>query len=923
MRILIYISFILLLSHSIVSAQRPPVKGKVGSEITNDNISPPEKDSSDIIDTINIPSNINYSKDPLESEIDYFAEDSMLFNVLENKIYLYGNAIVKYESFELKAAYIIFDQKNNLVTAEGMLDSLGNLTGIPDFKDEEQEFTAKKITYNYKTGKGLISDVTTQQNDLYVHSGTLKYQKAGNDDHAHHHHGEDVICSANSIFTTCDHHTPHFGIRSKKQKVIANKMIVTGPANLEIAGVTTPIWLPFGFFPLNKEKNSGLIFPRNYENSEQWGFGLKDVGYYWAINDKMDLQVTGQIYTRGTWRINTRMNYRVKYKYNGSLDLQYGWNYNREIPGEIGRNIDKTTYINWVFNQDVAANPNYSFNANVNFSINNAQRINNNDYNNVFNNTSRSTITFRKPFKGNKMNLVASINHSQVHSTRSLTMDLPNIKFTVNRFTPFKRKIKAAGGEKWYEKIGFRYSTDVLSRINTRDTLLFTPQVFDDIRYGIRHKADLDASFRVFKYFNLTPNVRYSESWYTQTLDKQYITEETFEVDTIYDPVTGEILELDTTIITNGYLDTLYTKGFQPLRLLTASLSLNTEVFSTLRFKKGKLEGIRYTMRPNIGFSYTPDYTQNGWGYVNSYDRDETEVLYSRFEGNVFGDNPSRNGLQMNLNYGINNVFELKHKFGKDSIQESKIIKLFDNLSVNGNYNFAADSLNFSDISARATMRLFKRITTIALNGSFSPYILNEEGIKVNTTRWSVDRRLLRFNSLTTNVRTNISWNNIKDWFGLDKKKDSKGDDKNTPQAPGSNNDPRNNSLGGPGGQNANYGSRFINNISISHSFNLRTDKDGTEITTNSVQLQGEINLSPKWHFNVRNIGYNFKTKSLIYPDISISRDLHCWQMGMSWQPQRGTYSFYLRVNPGSLDFISVPWNKNQYDANFGNGGFR
>ncbi|MGK0388742.1 MAG: hypothetical protein ACI94Y_001474 [Maribacter sp.] len=915
MRILIYISFILLLSHSLASAQRrPPAKEKAVAKITNDTISPLKKDSSVIIDTINIPTNVNYAKDPLESEIDYFAEDSMLFNVLENKIYLYGNAIVKYESFELKAAFIIFDQKNNIVIAEGMPDSLGNMAGNPDFKDGEQKFKAKKMTYNYKTKKGLISEVTTTQNDLYVHSGTLKYQKGGEEGH---NHAEDVIYSENSMFTTCDHiECPHFGLRSKKQKVIANKMIVTGPTNLEIAGVSTPIWLPFGFFPLNKDKSSGLLFPKDYENSEQWGFGLKDIGYYWAINDKIDLQVTGQIYTRGTWRINTKTKYKVKYKYNGSLDFQYGWNYNQEVAGEIGRKIDKTTYINWIFNQDMAANPNYSFNASVNFSINQAQQVNNNDYNNVFNNnTSRSNITFRKPFKNNTMNLVASINHSQVNSTRSFNLDLPNIKFTVNRFTPFKKKIQAAGGEKWYEKIGFRYSTDVLTKINTRDTLLFTPEVFDDIRYGIKHKADMDASFRVFKYFNLNPSIKYSESWFIETLDKDYLTEISYNVDTIYDPITEEIIDIDSTEVVTNSIDTTYTNGFQPLRLFEARLSLSTEIFSTLRFKKGKIEGIRYTMRPNIGFSYTPDYTQDGWGYVNSYERGDDDVQYSRFEGNVFNDNPSRNGLRMNLNYGIVNILEAKYKSKKDSVEQSKIVKLFDNLRVNGSYNFAADSLNFSDISASSTTRLFKGISTITLSGSFSPYVLNEEGRKINTTRWSTDKRLLRFKSLSTRITTNISWNHIKEWFGLDSKQDNEQEENKSPGAP--NNNTNNNNNNGRQGQNTNYGSRFINNVSLSHSFNLTTNKDGTEITTNSIRLQGEINLSSKWQFNVRNIGYNFKTKSIVYPDISISRDLHCWQMGMSWQPQRGTYSFYLKVNPGSLDFISVPWNKNQYDAGF------
>lgn len=916
MRILLYISCFLFFSYSGAKAQELPLKNPRNtlSDERIDSIPKPlGSESLNINDTINIPNNIKYAQEPIESEIDYFAEDSMLFDVVQNKIYLYGNASVKYESFELKAGQIIFDKNNNLVIAEGMQDSLGNITGIPEFKDEEQEFKAKKIKYNFKTEKGLITEVTTQQNDLYIHSGTLKYQKSH--DHEGHHHAEDVIYSKNSIFTTCDHPEPHFGIRSQKQKVIANKMIVVGPSNLEIAGVSTPLWIPFGFFPMTKGKRSGLIIPKDFETSPLWGVGFKNFGYYWALNDKLDFQVTSDLYVRGTWRVYTKMRYKVKYKFNGSLDVQYGWNYRREIPGEIGRGIDKTLIVGWVYNQDRAANPNYTFKSNVNFQINNAESVNNNDYNSVYNNSTSSRIDFGKSFANNTMRLDASINHNQVKTTRQFKVDLPNIRFRVNRFSPFKRKIKT-GKKKWYEEIGLTYSADAIARVDTKDTLLFTNQVFDDIKYGIRQKADVNASFRVFKHFNLVPTVNYAESWFPESIRKAYNTTEIITIDTIIDPETQEIVSIDTSFTNVSKLDTTYINGFQPLRTLNANISLNTEVFSTLLFKKGRLEGIRYTIRPNIGFSYTPDYTQTGWGYSDTYEQNDNIRNYSRFEGNVFNQNPSSAGLQMNLTYGFTNILEGKWKTKKDSTKQSKIIKLFDNLSFNGSYNFAADSLKFNPITGRTTLKFFKNITTVTLSAAFSPYILNEEGRTINQTRWETEKRLLRFDFLNTNTRTTINWRQIQKWLGLGDKKSSEKDNERPSR---NSNSPR----AGAGLQTNdasknNYGTSFFSDINLSYNFNLRTNKDGTKITTNSLKIRGTINLSKKWHFILSNIGYDFRSKALIYPSMSVVRDLHCWEMAFSWQPQRGTYSFSLYVKPGSLDFINVPWQKNQYDANFG-----
>ncbi len=860
---------------------------------------------------------IKYSDDPLEAQLDYTAEDSMMFDVINDKIYLWGRATVKYEKMELTAGHIVFDQKNDLVIAEGMPDSLGRMSSFPEFSDGEQSFKAKKMKYNFKSKKGVIFEVTTQENDLYIHSERGVFQSFDGKDSLHPH--EDVIYTENSLFTTCDHDEPHFGIRSRKQKVIANKIIVVGPSNLEIAGVSTPLWMPFGFFPVKKGQRSGLIFPRDYENSQDLGFGLRNVGYYWGINDNYDFQLTGDIYTRGTWRLYSQFRYNIKYKYQGALKLTYAWNNlgdGRFQDNLLKKDIQKTFKINWSMNQSAKSHPTRNFTALVDFQINDAQRLNNNTIDNVLDNSLSSNINYKQSFPGKPISLTASINHSQNTNTNDITIKVPNLRFTMQRIYPFKQKNRV-GKEKWFEKVGINYSLETLGQIQTKDTLLFEKETWDDFNYGFRHKTSLESPIRFLKNFSFNPNVNYSETWFLETARKEY----QISIDTIENKEVSNINPLDTittiTYDTLGTTETFDKSGFKSLRQFNAGFNISTDVYSTLLFKKGRVKGIRWTMKPSVGFSYTPDYTNERWGYFDTYSRGHSDniedVRYSVFEGNVFGQNPSTQGKQMNITYGLQNFFEAKVFSRKDSINPIKRVKLFDNISLNGDYNFARDSLKFSMIRANGTARFLKNISTLTLTATFDPYIENNEGVRLNTSRWKAEKRILRFDQLSMRLSNRVSWNQIQEWFNIGKNKnDGSGKKSSSPKSNNANTgrDGFNNQV-----QDTNYSSSFISDFSFEHLMNINFTPDTVIITSNTLSLRTTINLSDKWQFVIRGIGYDFRNKSLTYPDVAIARDLHCWRMSMSWQPTRGTYTFSLKVNPGSLEFISVPWTKNQFDS--------
>ena len=836
---------------------------------------------------------IKYSKDSLDAEIDYTSEDSMILDIKNQKVHLYGNAKVTYTSLELTADYIVFDWGNNIVEAQGLPDSTGKISGNPVFKESDQAFNAKRIRYNFKTKKGLVYEATTQEKDVYVLGkvGKLhsKDESAGRSD--------DHIYSENAIFTTCDHPDPHFGIRSQKQKVIPNKVVVVGPSNLEVGGVPTPLWLPFGFFPLKKGDRTGLIFPRDYEFSDAWGFGLRNVGWYFPINDYMDLTVTGDIYTRGSWGLKLNSKYRKKYKWNGSLELSYS---NRKAEQRGVPTVEEAYKIIWSHKQDPKAHPLNQFGGSVNIITNNFQSLTENTFEDKYQNTFRSQINYSRLFPDKPFRFSASMSHSQNTQTREVDIKLPQVDFQLTRIYPFKRK-NGTGKDRWYEKISFQYSANGQNKIAATDTTLFTQQTLDDMQFGVKHTANSNASFQLFKYFNVTPGINYEEVWNFDHIQKQLNPDLVFDTTWVkFDPLADSVMVVDT--VAYGTVEEMSIRGFKPRRTFNTSISVSTQIFGVRTFSKGKIRGIRHVLKPSVSFGYTPDFTDPKFGYFDYVDTDTREEFneperYDIFENGIYG-RTSASGKSMSLSYSLNNIFEAKIWSKKDSIDKN--IKIFDNFRINGDYNFAADSFQLSKVRMNGTKRFFNGITTLTLNATFDPYAYDaEEQRRINKYYWDTDRKLVRFETASIRFNTGITVDKLRGIFSGEEKSGNK-------QKPP------------PIGEESLLD--IFGNFRISHQFSItgRMESSGRDtffVSTNSISMNGSIKLTKKWSLRVGNISYDFNLKRLVYPDIGFYRDLHCWEMGMDWQPVNGTYSFYLHVKPGSLDFIKVPYNRGNQDA--------
>ncbi len=855
------------------------------------------------VDSNRIPSpkiDVSVSKDALDDPIEYAAKDSIIYDIINKKILLYGDASVSYTTISLNANHIIFDYEKNEVLAEFTQDSLGNKFGLPKFKEGDQEFTSNKMRYNFMTRKGIIYDVTSQYNDIYILGSKAKFFSGqGETDSTEI---KDFVYSQNAIFTTCDHPEPHFGIRSQKQKLVPNDVVVVGPSNLEIMGIPTPLWLPFGFFPITENRRQGLLFPRDYEYSERYGFGLRNIGYYLPINDYMDLSLTADIYFNGTFGLHATTNYRKRYKYNGNLRLNYA-----RLKDEDSRGapvVSPSFSIGWSHSQDSRAHPTIRLSGSVNIQTNNYQSQLQNDARSVLQNVLTSNVSFSKAFPDLPITFNASMNHSQNTRSGEVRINLPTIDFKTQSIYPFKRKVKE-GKERWYEQIQMRYSNQLRNQFITSDSTLFTQQTLDDAQFGMKHDVNANTSFKLFKYFSLNPNMTYKEVWYLNSIDKQF--DNLVEVDTtiIYNvDSTDNVLRLDT--VSYGTLEEIRNNGFARYGQFQAGVSLNTQVFGTWTRNKGWLRGLRHSMRPSVSFGYTPDYSNPDLGYLKTVEYlnangEFVEETFSVFQGGIYGV-PSSSGLSASLGYSITNNFEAKFYSKKDSIENK--VSLLDNFVISGNYNFAADSLKYSQITMRGTHRLFNGITTFNFGATLDPYASDEVGRRINTFHWANSRRPVRFVRADARLNSSISVGRIRELF---QKQPEEGEENPTdrPQRPA----PKDDILS------------LFERFNINHVFVLKWDAlpDGTDtvyVQTHSLSTRGNIDLTDKWSVSVGNIGYDFASERLTYPDVGFFRKLHCWEMGVQWQPFRGTYQFYLRVSPSSsLNFINIPWQKRREDG--------
>ncbi len=654
------------------------------------------------------------SNSDFKSKVEYSADDSLYFDVENQVVYLYGNAEVKYENMTLKANYIEVNLQNKILYSTFTKDSADNKTGIPQFEQVSDKFSADEIRYNFNTKKGKIKGVYTQQGEGYIHGETVKKI-------------DDYEYIKNGLYTTCDLPHPHYGIASNKLKVISNNKIITGPAYLIIADVPTPLAIPFGFFPNRKGRASGIIFP-TYGESDDLGFFLKNGGYYFGVADAVDFALTGDIYSKGSWGTQVYSQYANRYHYTGNVSLSYS-----KI--KIGESdlpdfsFTRQFFIRWSHSQDPKARPNSLFTANVNAGSSDFYTVQVSSPNNYLTNTFQSSISYSKTWMGKPYSFSASMIHNQNTLTHDITISLPQANFSVSRVYPFKRGIQL-GEEKWYEKIGFSYQANMLNQIQTKDSLLFTSDSKNKFRNGIQHSIPISTSVKFLKYFTMTPSFNYSEKWYLQTIQKNYnTTENTIVIDTIY--------------------------GFKSARDFSASAALNTRIYGMVSFKNSKIMAIRHVVSPTVSFSYRPDFSAPSWNYYKTItDSSGNETKYSIFETGIFG-GPGA-GKQELVNFGLDNNLEMKVRKATDSSETTKKIKIFESLSINSSYNIAADSLRWSPIGINARTTLFDKVN-LNFGSSFDPYIIDSAGNHLNRSEWKENNRLARLTLATLTVGFNFA----------------------------------------------------------------------------------------------------------------------------------------------------------------------
>jgi hypothetical protein len=885
-----------LLLSSRLGAQSPDTL------LQSDTIRPPVFRDSATVDL----SRITFSNDGLDAVVEYSAEDSMWFDVKNKQVHLYGGASVNYTTLNIKAGYILLDYGNNEISAQPLPDSSGTLVGLPDFKDGEQQFTASKLRYNFKSKKGIIYEARSQQEDLYVLGERAKFVSGVSADTTKK--ARNIIYNKDAIITTCDDPHPHFGIRTQKLKVIQDKLVITGLSNLEVGGIPTPVVIPFGFFPVTKSRKAGLLIPKDFDFRNAEGFGFEGLGWYQPISEHMDATLLLRAFTGGTWGVTAASRYNYRYRNNGNFTLNYN---DRVTEGPQAQRVSAKSFgLQWTHTQDPKAHPSRRLNGSVNIQTNRDQQRNQNDYNSVFTNTLSSNLALTKTFPGKPYQYSIGLRHSQNNNTRQMDITLPSAQFTMQRVYPFKRKIQV-GKEKWYEKISLTYNSKLDNSIRTVDTLLFEKETLENARMGIQHEIRTDYVLKLFKYINITPNFRYEENWYPYTIERNLIDTTILVYDDIYQngELVGQVLNESKS--TFGILETTRNWGFNAFRTYNAGISASSSLFFTYKNKRKKswFQGIRHKVTPNVSTGFGPDFRKQQDRYFKTYFTDtrperRDTVTYGIFD-DAFYSKPTLARRDISIGYSLVNVLEFKYFSAKrDTVLKKRI---FDGLTFAGSYTPTRDSLKWSTVSTGGLFRLFKGISNLTWNVTFDPYIADAKGNPINKFVYKEKGRLVRTTQLGFALNTGFQVKQLRDLLS-GKEKTASPNQATQSQPPL----PKDDLLG------------LFDNFRVDHRISVArrliptgygTSRDTFSIGTNSLNLSGSIPLSSKWSLDVDNISYDFISKSLVYPSFGFTRDLHCWQLSFRWQPDRGTYEFFLGVKPGTLDFVKVPYRRNIFDA--------
>lgn len=790
----------------------------------------------------------------VKEKVIYTAKDSIRFDVVNQLMYLFGTANVKYKDIELSADYIQVDMKTNLVAAWGMPDSVGNIKNRPNFKQGATAFDADTMRYNFNSKRGKISNVVTVEGEGFIHGRIVKKDSSDN------------VFIRHGLYTTCSLDHPHFAIKTGKLKIVKDKQIVTGPAYLSIENVPTPLAVPFGFFPNKKGRSSGIVVP-TYGESPVFGFFIRDGGYYLGLSDKFDLTLLADVYSRGSFGVKAVSQYAKRYKYSGSIDLRFSQfvNGDRFFKGIDGYNfsVNNDYFFRWSHTQNQKARPGVSFSANVNAGTSNYNSFNSQNPTLILTNTFVSSVAYS--LQKSWYSLTLNVGHNQNTQTRDVNITLPEGQFNVNRFFPLKRK-KQVGNKRWYENIGVSGNVNFRNQIDTKDSLLFREPTLKGMRNGIQATASASTQFNLLKYFTFSPSINFTNRTYFSTINKYY------------DNAAQQLVT-----------DTLF--FWQDLRNIknrsefSVNGSFTTRLYGMFNFRRGPVAAIRHVITPSVNLSYRPDFSTQITGY---YGPDGTLTSWSPYQIGIYGA-PSV-GRQGNVGMSLGNNIEMKVPDKNDTTGTGlRKVTLIEQLNISTSYNIAADSLRWAPININGRTTLFK-VVGINFAANFDPYAaVNNK--RINTTEWKANKRLLRLTG--ANLAINFS---LRPKAKTAKKTLTPEEEKIMKQA------------------TANP-DLFVDfdlpyNLTVNYNMNYNPAALGTALNpkvTQTFNFNGDVRISPKTKVGFTS-GFDFINKELSFTSLDIYRDLHCWELSANWIPFgiRKSYTINVRVKASVLQDLKL-----------------
>ena len=850
-------------------------------------------DDSLALDSIN-----RQRKHGIDSPVEFSANDSLLYEAGHGMAYLFGNSHVKYQNMDLQSENIYLSLDSSLVHATGARDSVsGKLFGNPVFQMGSDTYQSDTMAFNFKTKKGFIQQVYTEQQEGYL---TSQLSKRGANGELYLQHGR---------YTTCDEPHPDFYLALSRAKVRPGKDVVFGPAYLVVCDVPLPLAIPYGFFPFTKSYSSGFIMP-TYGDETERGFYLRDGGYYFAISDQMDLKLLGEIYTKGSWGVSAASNYRKRYRYSGSF---YG-SYQNSVTGEKNLpDYSKTTSfkIQWSHRQDAKANPYSTLSASVNFATSSYER---NNLTSMYNpqtmtqSTRTSSVSYSTSFSSIGMSLSTTMNLNQNMRDSTIAMTMPDLNISISRFYPFKRK-HMVGKQRWYEKIAMSYTGHFSNSISTKEDKLMHSNLIKDWRNGMQHSIPVSASFTVLNYINLTASFNFTDRTYTNKIMRSW------------DGTTEQ-------------RDTIY--GLYNVYNWNMSLAASTKLYGFLTpprgFLGGRIQKIRHVFTPQVSLNYAPDFSASRYGYYETYQKTDSEgnvtmVEYSPFQNSLYGV-PGK-GKTGSIAFDMSNNLEMKMYDRNDSLRK---ISLIDEFGASMSYNMAAKIRPWSDLSTRIRLKLTKNYT-LNMNAVFASYVYEADSVGArprlseHTTYWE-QGKIGRFQGMSQNLSYTISNEKISKIFKwLRGERDNKKDkDENEPALDDINSIESNVD---PDMEKAKHGAKKQNaglaetdedgympfsmpwSVSFGYGITMREDTDVKKFNYNTMRypykftqnlnMSGNIRLSDGWNISFSS-GYDFENKKISMTTASLSRDLHCFNMSCSVVLSPYTsYNFSFRCNASTL----------------------